>query len=635
MELLTGLTGRVMQMHRSSAHSTASSLRVPNALWAKPLVVSNQSPLVVPSARLPVQHLHQRQVICRPPAAAFADPADVIPSAYDDDDEDNPGRVKPNTKQVLVVGGGPTGVLTAIYMARRGYNVDLHEKQASPTQEGQPTPNYPMVLSSRALLAFTELKLKTKYNSSETKPFRGTYTIMTGSLQPGGDPSHEHSRSVLVDRAGLVQELFSEARRLYPNKIRFHFNSNLTGLSIEQTTATFADTSSLAGSLLSAGADRRKRGRVMSVSGLRPTAATREQAAQPTIGGIPAWDTAALEAAGLLPSQQDSTQGSTAGVVPRTVEARYDYIIGADGAESRVRQLMLQQKSKVKGLSSYTPTLDSANFKYFSGVQLTGRELVPGMSGHGPGEYLYCCSAPGAPGLEMYKSEAGLLAGIVTVPAGGSWEVQSVTSQLQAAYGSKVQQELLADIARQACVEGRGAPASYGRVVHCTQYHGPKAVLIGDAAHSVTNESRQGFSAAVESVRLFNVILKVTGENLARVGSMFTDMRREDVHCLQTLEQMQRGLKPGVVYGDGSYAFAGWIGRLVWKAAAMMVGMLALFSPRQFRQTWVTEQLGDNRIGYSEVIKVLARYAALPVIAVLSVVAYLLRGPIAAMIRSF
>ena len=60
---------------------------------------------------------------------------------------------------MLVVGAGPIGVLTALYLARRGYNVRVYEQGLAPAPHGPPNVaaegqadacnSHPVVLSAR------------------------------------------------------------------------------------------------------------------------------------------------------------------------------------------------------------------------------------------------------------------------------------------------------------------------------------------------------------------------------------------------------------------------------------------------------------------------------------------------------
>jgi len=59
------------------------------------------------------------------------------------------------------------------------------------------------------------------------------------------------------------------------------------------------------------------------------------------------------------------------------------------------------------------------------------------------------------------------------------------------------------------------------------------------------------------------------------------------------------------------------------------------FPVRSVRKSWVQEALQDCRKGYNEVLKVLTRFAAIPVLVVLAVMAACLKGPIKALFGTF
>ncbi len=53
---------------------------------------------------------------------------------------------------MLVVGAGPVGIITAMYLARRGYTVQIVERNADPSETeslGTPDCDVPVILSSR------------------------------------------------------------------------------------------------------------------------------------------------------------------------------------------------------------------------------------------------------------------------------------------------------------------------------------------------------------------------------------------------------------------------------------------------------------------------------------------------------
>ncbi|GFH12364.1 uncharacterized protein HaLaN_08034, partial [Haematococcus lacustris] len=89
-----------------------------------------------------------------------------------------------------------------------------------------------------------------------------------------------------------------------------------------------------------------------------------------------------------------------------------------------------------------------------------------------------------------------------------------------------------------------------------------------------------GASCAIEGVRMLNLVLKVSGDAVDKAPAMFTQLRAEDTQCMQQLEAFQ-------------------------------------------------DRLADARKGYSDTLKVMARFAAVPILAVLALVAVLMRGALA------
>jgi kynurenine 3-monooxygenase len=326
-----------------------------------------------------------------------------------------------------------------------------------------------------------------------------------------------------------------------------------------------------------------------------------------------------------------------AGAPTRSVTAHYDLLVGCDGADSVLRGLMAAAKApKVRDFSLQTPSEDAASFVGFAGwIAAHVGELVPGFRSHRPRQYLYVMDAGnGAPRLELWIAAPGVMSGIVAW--GGpkcEWTPDALCAALVAAYGARIPGYCLDDLAARACARGAPPPQRYGRTVMVSQFHGPRMVLLGDAAHAMTNATRQGLNCAVEGVRLLNVVLKISGDSVARAGNVLSEVRGEDAQSMQMLEQMQRTQAPGLKHGDALFAVSGWLSGLVWRAASVMAALLSLLLPGRVRADWVVVALRDCREGYAEVLKVLTRYAAGPILVAICAATFAMWEPLSDMIR--
>ncbi|KAG1677382.1 hypothetical protein FOA52_010762 [Chlamydomonas sp. UWO 241] len=569
----------------------------------------------------------------------MGDSADAIPSPYDDDDDDDEEmKLDPSANHVVVIGAGPTGLLAALYLGRRGYRVDVYERAPAPGVLSGPGAvlrghNYPIVLSSRALLAFRELGLQTRYNIGEQAVcHEGTWDVVAGTMEVS-TPDDENARTIIVDRLGMVSELVGECRRLYANRITLHFDHELSDLDISRNNVSLMQNGTCTGGSMSVSAGRERTsgdsGCSLSASATRPGRAT--EAAGTTT--IPDWDTAALEAA----ASARGVSVDEAKAPTRSVTAHYDLLLGCDGADSALRSLMTAAKApKVRDFTVQAPSEDIASFVGFTGwIAAHVGELVPGFREHRPRQFLYVMDAgSGAPRLELWISSPGVLSGIVAWDGPKcEWTPDALCAALVAAYGSRVPGYCLDDLAARACARGAPPPQRYGRTVQVSQFHGPRMVLLGDAAHTMTNATRQGLNCAVEGVRLLNVVLKISGESVERAGNVLSEVRREDVQCLQMLELMQRAQSPGLKHGDMFFALAGWLAGLVWRCAYAMSAVVSLLLPGRVRSNWVVVAMRDCRQGYAEVLKVLTRYAAGPILAALFATACALREPLQELFR--
>jgi 2-polyprenyl-6-methoxyphenol hydroxylase-like FAD-dependent oxidoreductase len=483
-----------------------------------------------------------------------SDPADVIPSPLDDEDEE--GRQDPSTQRVLVVGAGPSGLLTSLYLNRRGYQVHIIDKQAD-SQQGH---NFPLVLSSRALIAFRELGLSniSFYNSSTAQPFLGEIHLGSPSSPsltqiPSASPSpgvmdRPNSKS-LVDYHTLVREL--EGCVLSSNKINMTRGVELTKLDLLQSKAQL----------------------ISRITG-------------------------------------------------EEVDASFDLVCGADGSDSVVRRAMSKAKrgNLDEALEAQVHSVDMRTFKSFSSLPQSAEQdlLKPFQTSAGSHLFKLSPTRSGAPMFEFWVTSASTVDGIIIAGPDYSWEKAELESILRSdSYPWSIPEAWIGKIVDQVCGPGsKLEPRALGKNIQCSQYHGVASVLMGDAAHSLTTESRQGMNLSVESIRLFNSVLKISG-SLKRAGEVFTEVRREDAHSLHTVEGMLRANADfnSLRFSEWGHRLAAMLSRVILAAATLGCSLLSNVFPNRFKPDWIQSSLDDCRKGYSDgVLKILTRFAALPIL---------------------
>eukprot|EP00198_Chlamydomonas_reinhardtii_P013689 XP_001703026.1 predicted protein [Chlamydomonas reinhardtii] len=142
----------------------------------------------------------------------------------------------------VICGAGPAGVLTSVYLAQLGYEVDVFERREEPSQaQSSSQHSYPMVLANRATVCIADAGLQPACCTEPTaQPCCGHYSL--GKLRGGGDPKRMGPEMVtwVVDRVGLAADLLAEARRVCPDRIRFHFNAALTDLDLAGRRVVFS-----------------------------------------------------------------------------------------------------------------------------------------------------------------------------------------------------------------------------------------------------------------------------------------------------------------------------------------------------------------------------------------------------------
>ncbi|WP_416904090.1 FAD-dependent oxidoreductase [Micromonospora echinospora] len=148
----------------------------------------------------------------------------------------------PHRERVVVIGAGLAGSLAALYLARRGHTVDVHERRPDPrtAPPGAGGRSINLGLSARGMRALDGVGLLDDV-LKRSVPMRGRVVhAPDGSVrfQPYGVREHEILHSVLRDE---LISLVVEAAEAEPG-VRFHFGSRLTLLDRDTATVEVAPT---------------------------------------------------------------------------------------------------------------------------------------------------------------------------------------------------------------------------------------------------------------------------------------------------------------------------------------------------------------------------------------------------------
>src|SRR5215204_5494771 len=139
---------------------------------------------------------------------------------------------------VIIIGAGLAGSLLAIYMARRGFDVDIYEARGDMRlEEVAAGRSINLALSDRGIAALRGVGMD-EYMLAEAVPMYGRIIHpISGEtkLLPYSGRKGEYINS--VSRAGLNIALINEAEK-YPG-IQFHFNNRCADFDLASSEVTF------------------------------------------------------------------------------------------------------------------------------------------------------------------------------------------------------------------------------------------------------------------------------------------------------------------------------------------------------------------------------------------------------------
>jgi kynurenine 3-monooxygenase len=145
-------------------------------------------------------------------------------------------------KKVVIVGAGPSGVLLAHYLLRRGnqYQVDVYDRLSDPrVAEFSNSRTYPISLTERGMRALGQI------SGVEA-------AVRAISLEMGGTIFHQSNGKmrvttrkkplVTLDRTNLVITLLQLTEQYDSSRLRLHFNQSCTGVDFATQTIAFQPT---------------------------------------------------------------------------------------------------------------------------------------------------------------------------------------------------------------------------------------------------------------------------------------------------------------------------------------------------------------------------------------------------------
>lgn len=145
-------------------------------------------------------------------------------------------------KKVTVVGAGLVGSLWSLYLAQRGYSVDVYERRPDPRKTGLAEGrSINLALSDRGWAALEKVGIAKEVQKTAIPMYRRVMHAVDGSLsfQPYGK---ENQAIYSVSRGGL-NRLLVEAAEQQP-EVRVHFAHRCVGADVEAGQATFESESS-------------------------------------------------------------------------------------------------------------------------------------------------------------------------------------------------------------------------------------------------------------------------------------------------------------------------------------------------------------------------------------------------------
>ncbi|ABW28381.1 FAD-dependent oxidoreductase [Acaryochloris marina] len=140
-------------------------------------------------------------------------------------------------RTAVVVGGGPTGTLIALYLAQAGWHVSVYEQRSADAKASSNRRSFNIVLNRRGLKALEDAGVQLPPDKQVCITGNIRHTEKDSILRKG------FRTSVSVDRHTLAQSLIAEGKNRFPDNIQYYFEQTLLQLNLHDKTALFQEAS--------------------------------------------------------------------------------------------------------------------------------------------------------------------------------------------------------------------------------------------------------------------------------------------------------------------------------------------------------------------------------------------------------
>ena len=354
------------------------------------------------------------------------------------------------TSRVTIVGAGLAGSLMAVYLGRRGWEVDVYERRVDPrTVDGEALErrSINLGLSHRGMVALTRAGVLDRVLATSVKAKGRVIHATDGrvAFQPYGKDDRECLHS--ISRAELNRALIDRAEE--SPGVRFHFGMRCESLDRDTATAVFRD--------------------------------------------------------------GDGNE----------VEARADFVVGADGAFSAVRQLM-QRNDRADFSQEFLP---------WGYKELT---LPAGADGRSTIELQALHIWPRGDALIVtHPNPDGSHTVTVFLPWEGPRSFATLTTReaVEAFFRETFTDlvPLVPDLAGEFLRHPTGTLVSTRTA---PWHHDGKVVMVGDGCHAVYPFYGQGMNAAMEDCQVLDECLEAHGDDRAAAFRAYQDARKANTDAL-------------------------------------------------------------------------------------------------------